>query len=61
MFDKMFMPFYAILVLFAILLIYVSTVYFYEPEGELSEEASLEINLPVIQLDDYLNLSKSRK
>ena len=59
MFDKIFAPFYVILGLFIVMLIYLSTVYLYEPDGELSEEASLEINLPVIQLDDYLNLSKS--
>jgi hypothetical protein len=59
MFDKIFLPFYIILALFIAMLIYLSTVYFYEPNGELSHDASVEINLPVIQLDDYLNLSKS--
>lgn len=59
MFDKAFAPFYVISGLFLATLIYLSTVYLYEPHGETSEEATLEINLPVIQLNDYLNLSKS--
>ncbi|MFA4814488.1 MAG: hypothetical protein WC924_02685 [Candidatus Gracilibacteria bacterium] len=61
MFDKIFIPFYVISGLFVIMLLYLGTVYFYNPDGELSEEAYVEINLPVIQLDDYLNLSKSIK
>jgi hypothetical protein len=61
MFDKLFIPFYVISGLFIAILLYLGTVYLYEPDGELSEDASLEINLPVIQLDDYLNLSKSLK
>ena len=59
MFDKTFVPFYVIFGLFVAMLIYLSTVYLYEPNGELSEHATLEINLPVIQLNDYINLSKS--
>ncbi len=59
MFDKTFVPFYVISGLFVVILIYLSTVCLYEPNGELSDDATLEINLPVIQLNDYLNLSKS--
>lgn len=47
--------------LFVIMAIYLATVYLYDPHEEVLEEASVEINLPVIQLDQYLNLSKSKK
>lgn len=59
MFDKIFIPFYVIVGLFLVMLVYLTSVYLYEPNGEAEAEASVEINLPVIQLDQYLNLSKS--
>lgn len=46
--------------LFLIMSAYLLTVYTYQPNGEVEEAASVEINLPVIQLDSYLNLSKSQ-
>lgn len=59
MFDKTFIPFYVIAGLFLVMVVYLTSVYVYEPNGDTEEEASVEINLPVIQLDQYLNLSKS--
>lgn len=59
MFDKTFIPFYVIAALFLTGGGYLTSVYLYEPNGDTEEEASVEINLPVIQLDQYLNLSKS--
>ncbi len=59
MLNKVFLPFYVIAGLFIIMSIYMTTVYLYEPLDEELEDAGVEINLPVIQLDQYLNLSKS--
>lgn len=59
MLNKLFIPFYVMTGLFILMSAYLVTVYLYEPNGEVAAEASVEINLPVIQLDDYLNLSKS--
>ncbi|MEK9160400.1 MAG: hypothetical protein AAB383_06785 [Patescibacteria group bacterium] len=59
MLNKLFIPFYVMAGLFIIMSAYLVTVYTYHPNGDVEEEASVEINLPVIQLDSYLNLSKS--
>lgn len=59
MLNKVFIPFYVMAGLFIIMGIYMTSVYFYEPTEEELTEAGVEINLPVIQLDQYLNLSKS--
>lgn len=60
MLNKTFIPFYVMAGLFVIMSVYLLTVYTYQPNGEVEEAASVEINLPVIQLDSYLNLSKSQ-
>lgn len=60
MLNKIFIPFYVMAGLFLIMSVYLLTVYTYQPNGEVEKEASVEINLPVIQLDSYLNLSKSQ-
>lgn len=60
MLNKIFVPFYVMAGLFLIMSAYLLTVYTYQPNGEVEEAASVEINLPVIQLDSYLNLSKSQ-
>ncbi len=59
MLNKVFIPFYVIAGLFVVMSFYMTTVYFYKPNDAELEDAAVEINLPVIQLDQYLNLSKS--
>jgi len=61
MFSKNFILFWVLSGLFVLTVVYVSTIYFGWNEELPADGVQVDISLPVVHWDEYLELSKSSK